>query len=100
MLLWEVGIVGTTLFIGLLLWIVRITWPRPLLEISQLDKEDVQLLCYGPAFTVFIIACLLSLPYSQTLMIIPLLQFLFYLTSGSALVIRRAVHRSIRREYE
>ena len=100
MLLWEVGIVGTTLFIGLLIWIVRITWPRPLLELSQLDKEDVQLLCYGPAFTVFIIACLLSLPYSQTLMIIPLLQFLFYLTSGSALVIRRAVHRSIRREYE
>ena len=71
-----------------------------MLELSELDREDVRLLCYGPAFTVFIIACLLSLPYSQTLMIIPLLQFLFYLTSGSALVIRRTVHRSIRREYE
>lgn len=100
MLLWEVGIIGTVLFIGLLLWIIRITWPRPSLDINQLDHQDKQLLSYGPAFTVFVIGCLLSLPYSQTLMITPLLQFLFYLTSGSALVIRRTVHSSSRREYE
>ncbi len=100
MLLWEVGLIGTLLFIGLILWIVRITWPRPLLTTAQLDQDDLRLLSYAPAFNVFLIACLLSLPYSQTLMIIPLLQFLFYLVSGFALVIRRTVHHSIGRVYE
>ena len=100
MLLWEVGIVGTVLFIGLILWIIRITWPKPQLELAELGMDDRRLLSYGPAFTVFLIGCLLSLPYSQTLMIIPMVQFLFYLVSGSALVIRRAVQRSTGSMYE
>lgn len=93
-LLWEVGLVGTLLFIGLILWIIRTTWPRPQLDITTLSPEDRRLVSYGPAFTVFLIGCLLSLPYSQTLMIIPMLQFMFYMASGFALVIGRAVRRA------
>ena len=37
----------------------------------------------------------LSLPYSQILMITPMLQFLFYLSLGASLVIRRTVLRCV-----
>lgn len=93
MLLWEVGVVGTLLFIGLILYILKIVQPKALLEREQLDSQDLQLLSFAPAFSVFAISCLLSLPYSQILTITPMLQFLFYLSLGSCLVIRRAVYR-------
>lgn len=93
MLLWEVGVVGTLIFIGLFIYILKVVKPEPLLSIEQLDKQDLQLLSFAPAFNVFSIACLLSLPYSQILMIVPMLQFLFYLSLGSSLVIRRTVRR-------
>lgn len=93
MLLWEVGVIGTLIFIGLIIYILKIARPQPLLEREQLDPQDLQLLSFAPAFNAFAISCLLSLPYSQILMIIPMLQFLFYLSLGASLVIRRSVHR-------
>lgn len=93
MLLWEVGIVGTLMFIGLFIYILKAAQPEPLLSLEQLDRQDLQLLSFAPAFNVFSICCLLSLPYSQILMIVPMLQFLFYLSLGSTLVIRRTVRR-------
>ncbi|AOP43202.2 capsular biosynthesis protein [Edwardsiella piscicida] len=91
MLLWEVGIVGTLLFIGLIVAILAATWPRPLLSPTGLSDADRYLLSSAPALTIFAIGCLLSLPYSQILMIIPMLQCLFYLALGALLVIRRGV---------
>lgn len=93
MLLWEVGVVGTLLFIGLILYILKIVQPKALLTREQLDTQDLQLLSFAPAFSVFAISCLLSLPYSQILTITPMLQFLFYLSLGSSLIIRRSVYR-------
>lgn len=93
MLLWEVGLVGTLIFIGLFIYILKVVQPEPLLSIDQIDKQDLQLLSFAPAFNVFSIACLLSIPYSQILMIVPMLQFLFYLSLGSSLIIRRTVRR-------
>ncbi|AFJ45651.1 hypothetical protein EBL_c05250 [Shimwellia blattae DSM 4481 = NBRC 105725] len=89
MLLWEVGIIGTVIFIGLFFYILNITWPGPLLSIEQLDMQDVRLLSFSPALNVFSIGCLLSLPYSQIMMLVPMLQFLFYFSSGASLVIRQ-----------
>ncbi|GDX04370.1 capsular biosynthesis protein [Buttiauxella sp. A111] len=93
MFLWEVGVVGTLLFIGLILYILKIVQPKALLAREQLDTQDLQLLSFAPAFSVFAISCLLSLPYSQILTITPMLQFLFYLSLGSSLIIRRSVYR-------
>lgn len=93
MLLWEVGLVGTLIFIGLFVYILKVVQPEPLLSVDQIDKQDLQLLSFAPAFNVFSIACLLSIPYSQILMIVPMLQFLFYLSLGSSLIIRRTVRR-------
>jgi hypothetical protein len=93
MLLWEVGAVGTVLFIGLIIYTLKIVQPKPLLERETLDQQDLQLLSFSPAFSVFAISCLLSLPYSQILTITPMLQFIFYLSLGSSLVIRRSVYR-------
>ncbi|WP_378080942.1 capsular biosynthesis protein [Aeromonas bestiarum] len=93
-LLWEVGLVGVALFIGLvglLLWCCR---PRPLFVRDRLSEADVRLLSYQPAFIAFGIGCLLSLPYSQLLMLIPVLQFIFYFVLGSALVIRSSVRQA------
>ncbi|MBJ3592516.1 capsular biosynthesis protein [Salmonella enterica subsp. enterica serovar Saintpaul] len=93
MLLWEVGVIGTLLFISLFVYILKVCQPKPLLTLEQLDKNDLQLLSFAPAFNAFAISCLISLPYSQILMITPMLQFLFYLALGSSLVIRRTVLR-------
>ena len=93
MLLWEVGAVGTLLFIGLIIYTLKIVHPKPLLDREKLDQQDLQLLSFSPAFSVFAISCLLSLPYSQILTITPMLQFIFYLSLGSSLVIRRSVYR-------
>ena len=94
MLLWEIGVIGTLLFISLFIYILKVCQPKPLLVLEQLDKQDLQLLSFAPAFNAFAISCLISLPYSQILMITPMLQFLFYLSLGSSLVIRRTVLRS------
>ncbi|MBZ0057947.1 capsular biosynthesis protein [Leclercia adecarboxylata] len=93
MLLWEVGVVGTVIFIGLFVYILKVVQPEPLLSVDQIDEQDLRLLSFAPAFNVFSIACLLSIPYSQILMIVPMLQFLFYLSLGSSLIIRRTVRR-------
>ncbi|MGB7801202.1 capsular biosynthesis protein [Buttiauxella sp.] len=93
MLLWEVGVVGTLLFVGLIIYILKIVQPKALLAREQLDTQDLQLVSFAPAYSVFAISCLLSLPYSQILTITPMLQFLFYLSLGSCLVIRRSVYR-------
>jgi hypothetical protein len=94
MLLWEIGVIGTLLFIGLFIYILKVCQPKPVLALEQLDHQDLQLLSFAPAYNAFAIACLVSLPYSQILMITPMLQFLFYLSLGSSLVIRRTVLRS------
>lgn len=93
MLLWEVGVVGTLLFVGLIIYTLKAARPEPVLSVEQLDAPDVHLLSFAPAFNVFAIACLLSLPYSQIMMITPMLQFLFYMSLGSSLIIRRTVRR-------
>jgi len=93
MLLWEVGVVGTLLFVGLIIYILKIVQPKALIAREQLDTQDLQLVSFAPAYSVFAISCLLSLPYSQILTITPMLQFLFYLSLGSCLVIRRSVYR-------
>lgn len=94
MLLWEIGVIGTLMFIGLFIYILKVCQPKPVLALEQLDSQDLQLLSFAPAYNAFAIACLVSLPYSQILMITPMLQFLFYLSLGSSLVIRRTVLRS------
>ncbi|ACX86417.1 capsular biosynthesis protein [Pectobacterium parmentieri] len=99
-LLWEVGVVGTLFFIGLIIYILIIVQPKPVLDRNEIDQQDLQLLSFSPAFNVFAVGCLLSLPYSQILMIIPMLQFLFYLSLGSSLVIRHSVRRYIGKLYE
>ncbi len=53
--------------------------PREALKREQLSMQDIQLLSWQPAFIAFSFAGLLSLPYSQILMLVPMLQFLFYL---------------------
>lgn len=91
MLLWEMGLVGTLLFFGVIGYTLRIVMPKPLIPRDRVTQEDVRLLSFQPAFIAFGIAGLLSLPYSQTLMIVPMLQFLFYFSLGAALVIRKSV---------
>ncbi|VTP62733.1 Uncharacterised protein [Leclercia adecarboxylata] len=51
MLLWEVGIVGTLLFVGLFIYILKAVRPQPLLSVEQLDKPDVQLLSFARRLT-------------------------------------------------
>lgn len=66
----------------------------------DLKREDIQLLSSAPAFYVFAIGCLLSLPYSQILMIIPMLQFLLWLALGALIVIHRSVRLNSGTQYE
>lgn len=90
-LLWELGIIGTIFFISMTLYILRVCKPTPLFNRDDMAPEDIRLMSYPPAFNAFAIACLLSLPYSQILMLVPMLQFLFYLSLGSNLVIRKSL---------
>lgn len=91
MLLWEVGIIGVVLFIAMISSILISMRPKETFSRSELKLEDIQLLSSAPAFYVFVIGCLLSLPYSQILMIIPMLQFLLWLALGALIVIHRSV---------
>ena len=93
MMLWELGLAGSVLFIALFGGACVLAWPKPLLERAAMSEADVRLVSYQPAFVAFTIACLLSLPYSQLLMLIPMLQFLFYFVLGAMLVIRNAVYQ-------
>lgn len=91
MLLWEVGIIGVLLLAGIFIAILKVMRPRETFSRYDLGLEDLQLLSSAPAFYVFAIGCLLSLPYSQILMIIPMLQFLLWIALGSLIVIHRSV---------
>ena len=100
MLLWEVGIIGIILFIGTIASILVAMRPKETFSRHDLKLEDLQLLSAAPAFYVFVIGCLLSLPYSQILMIIPMLQFLLWLSLGALIVIHRAVRLNSGTHYE
>lgn len=91
MMLWEVGVIGVLLFTLMIVAILKVMRPRETFPRHDLAREDLQLLSSAPAFYVFSIGCLLSLPYSQILMIIPMLQFLLWLALGALIVIHRSV---------
>ncbi|MDA6915188.1 capsular biosynthesis protein, partial [Escherichia coli] len=59
MLLWEVGVIGTVLFIGLFIFILKVTQAKPVLRLEQLDQQDLQLVSFAPAYNAFVISCLL-----------------------------------------
>lgn len=90
-LLWEVGIIGLIFFIGIIIYTLFLCRVKPLFEREDLTESDIRLLSFSPALSAFSIACLLSLPYSQILMLVPMLQFLFYLSLGANLVIRKSI---------
>ena len=100
MLLWEVGIIGVILFIAMIASILVGMRPKETFSRYDLKREDLQLLSSAPAFYVFAIGCLLSLPYSQILMIIPMLQFLLWLALGALIVIHRSVRLNSGTQYE
>ncbi|BDH46340.1 capsular polysaccharide biosynthesis protein [Salmonella enterica subsp. enterica serovar Choleraesuis] len=91
MLLWEVGIIGVLLLTAIAVMVLIGLRPRETFARGDLNREDLQLLSSAPAFYVFIVGCLLSLPYSQIMMIIPMLQFLLWLAIGALIVIHRSV---------
>ncbi|BDR36111.1 hypothetical protein PDY_31590 [Photobacterium damselae subsp. damselae] len=91
MILWELGIIGTLFFIGLVLYILKICKPYPLINKEDLGSKDIELISYIPAFNAFALGGLLTLPYSQILMLTPMLQFLFYYSLGANLVIRHSI---------
>ena len=100
MMLWEVGIIGVILFIAMIASILIGMRPKETFSRYDLKHEDLQLLSSAPAFYVFAIGCLLSLPYSQILMIIPMLQFLLWLALGALIVIHRSVRLNSGTQYE
>ncbi|HIF9248454.1 TPA: capsular biosynthesis protein [Photobacterium damselae] len=91
MILWELGIIGTLFFIGMVLYILKICKPYPLINKEDLDSKDIELISYIPAFNAFALGGLLTLPYSQILMLTSMLQFLFYYSLGANLVIRHSI---------
>lgn len=91
MMLWELGIIGTLLLVLSFIGIIVVARPKPVLDRSSLDSRDMRLVSSQPAFIAFAIAGLLSLPYSQLLMLIPTLQFQFYFVLGALLVNRHAI---------
>lgn len=91
MMLWELGIIGTLLFIAPVVGTLFVARPIPLVERSNLETQDLRLIAAQPAFIAFVFAGLLSLPYSQILMLTPTLQFLFYFVLGALLVNRHAI---------
>lgn len=95
MMLWELGLAGLLLFVAVVGTIVWVALPTPQLDIESINDEDRRLLASQPAFIAFIIAVLLSLPYSQILMLVPMLQFLFYFALGAVVVIRQSVRQQV-----
>jgi hypothetical protein len=94
MMLWEFGVVGLVLFLCPILLTLKVSIPKEALKREQLSMQDIQLLSWQPAFIAFGFAGLLSLPYSQILMLVPMLQFLFYFSLGASLIVRKSVIQS------
>ncbi|MGS4679957.1 capsular biosynthesis protein [Enterobacter soli] len=100
MLLWEVGIIGIILFICMIGAVLVAMRPKETFSRQELNREDLQLLSSAPAYYVFVIGCLLSLPYSQILMIVPMLQFLLWVALGALIVIHRTIRLNSGNEHE
>jgi hypothetical protein len=88
--LWEIGLVGTGLLLAIVFIIVHGSKPQPLFSMKDLSTSDIKLLSYQPAFIGFIIAGLITLPYSPLLALIPVFQFQFYFSLGAIMIIRKA----------
>ena len=56
----HLGVIGTVLFIGLFIFILKVTQAKPVLRLEQLDQQDLQLVSFAPAYNAFVISCLLS----------------------------------------
>lgn len=100
MLLWEVGIIGIVLFVCMIGAVLVAMRPKETFARQDLNREDLQLLSSAPAYYVFVIGCLLSLPYSQILMIVPMLQFLLWVALGALIVIHRSIRLNSGNEHE
>ncbi|MCY9855255.1 capsular biosynthesis protein [Vibrio mediterranei] len=94
MMLWEFGLIGSLLFLAVILVALKVVIPKECFTVDGLSTDDRQLLSWQPAFVAFTIAGIISLPYSQILMLVPMLQFLFYFSLGASLVIRKSVLKS------
>ncbi|WP_081278757.1 hypothetical protein [Photobacterium kishitanii] len=88
--LWEIGLVGTGLLLAIVFIILKGSKPKPLFSTKDLSRADINLLSYQPAFIGFIIAGLITLPYSPLLALIPVFQFQFYFVLGAMMIIRKA----------
>ena len=100
MLLWEIGLIGTCLFLLMVGMVVWVCIPKPMLHGANMDLADIQLVAYQPAYIAFGLAGLMSIPYSQILMLVPMMQFMFFFSLGAALVIRKSVLTLGERSYE
>ncbi|WP_435329002.1 capsular biosynthesis protein [Vibrio hannami] len=94
-LLWETGFVGAMLYISLIIYVFKITKPIPVLDPNKLCKDEIQFMSMQAAFRAFMIVILCSIPYSQILIHVSGLQYLFYFCMGASLVIRRTVLTNI-----
>jgi len=90
-LLWEVGIIGTAMFMLIIAYSLKICRATPVFDRERLSEDDIRLVSYVPALSVFGLACLLTLPYSQILTVTPMLQLLCYFTLGANLIIRKSL---------
>lgn len=90
-MLWEAGSVSTSLYIIMILLVFFLTKPKPTFEPDQLDTDEIRFLSIQPVYRAFMLVCLLSIPYSTILVMVPVLQFLFYFSMGGSLIIRRTV---------
>lgn len=100
MLLWEIGLIGTFLFLLVVSMVIWVSIPKPVLHASNMDLADIRLVASQPAYIAFGLAGLMSIPYSQILMLVPMMQFMFFFSLGAVLVIRKAVLTLGERSYE
>lgn len=100
MLLWEIGLIGTFLYLLVVCMVIWVAIPKPRLHASDMDVADIRLVAYQPAYIAFGLAGLMSIPYSQILMLVPMMQFMFFFSLGAALVIRKSVLTLGERSYE
>lgn len=100
MLLWEIGLIGTFLYLLVVCMVIWVAIPQPRLHASDMDVADIRLVAYQPAYIAFGLAGLMSIPYSQILMLVPMMQFMFFFSLGAALVIRKSVLTLGERSYE
>ncbi|WP_044366720.1 hypothetical protein [Vibrio fluvialis] len=100
MLLWEIGLIGTFLYLLVVCMVIWVAIPKPRLHATDMDVADIRLVAYQPAYIAFGLAGLMSIPYSQILMLVPMMQFMFFFSLGAALVIRKSVLTLGERSYE